>query len=299
MAILLALITSATWGTSDFFGGLAARRDPVARVMLWAHGLGLVAIAACAPFLAERIIGRDLIIGVAAGLIGLVGLLLLYESLSRGPMALIAPLSAVTAALVPVLWGLRSNDPLSNTTLIGLLLGLAAVVAISWEGADSINSNGSEPNGSDSNNGASESSEFDPKVVAAAIVAGTCFGSIVLLYDATDAASAPWPIVSGRAATTLLLIGFALARRQPLAPGASFGFAVVAGLGDTFANVTLLAATSVAVGSSELSVVAVVTAFYPAATVIWARVMLHERLGPIRIAGLCIGMSAVALMTLG
>jgi len=53
------------------------------------------------------------------------------------------------------------------------------------------------------------------------------------------------------------------------------------------------------VGSSELSVVAVLSAFFPAATVVWARFMLHERLGPIRIGGLSLGLVAIALMTLG
>jgi drug/metabolite transporter (DMT)-like permease len=92
---------------------------------------------------------------------------------------------------------------------------------------------------------------------------------------------------------------FALAFRKPVSPGTSLKFAALAGIGDTFANVTLLLAASAAVGSSELSVVAVLSAFFPAATVVWARFMLHERLGPIRIGGLSLGLVAIALMTLG
>jgi len=282
VAVVLALITSVLWGTGDFFGGLATRRDPVTRVMLWAHGVGLVAIAIAAPFLSDSFIFRDLVLGALAGLVGLAGLLLLYQGLSRGPMAVVAPLSALTAALVPVLWGLQSGNTLSPTTFFGLVVGLAAVVAISWEG-----------------NLAAVSRTVTRRVIGEATVAGTCFGSIVLLYDQASEGSSPWPIVSGRVVTTALLLGLALVQRKPLTPGPSLGFAVIAGLGDTLANMTLLIATSEAVGSSELSVVAVVSAFFPAATVLWARFTLHEPLGPVRLCGLALGLAAVALMTLG
>lgn len=294
MAVVLSLLTSALWGTSDFFGGLASRREPVTRVMLWAHTLGLVAIAVVAPLMADSIDAGDLVLGAIAGVVGLVGLLLLYSGLSVGPMAVVAPLSALTAALVPVLWGLRSDDPISGTTTLGLVVGLIAVVAISWEG-----------------NLAGDGPPVTARTIGSAIVAGTCFGSIVLVYDATSETSAPWPIVSGRVVTVVLLIVFVLARPRPsenalsghrLADGSrrsALGFATVAGLGDTFANVTLLLATNEAVGSGELSVVAVVTALFPAATVVWARLMLDEPLGRVRIGGLILALVAVSMMTLG
>ena len=76
LAVLLALVTSALWGTGDFFGGLAARRDPLFRVMLWVHGLGLNAVAAVALFLAEEAIAHDLAIGAIAVFLGLAGQLL-------------------------------------------------------------------------------------------------------------------------------------------------------------------------------------------------------------------------------
>lgn len=105
--------------------------------------------------------------------------------------------------------------------------------------------------------------------------------------------------MSGRVLTTLALLALALYRNQQWSPGQTLGFAAVAGLGDTFANVTLLLATSKATGSAELSIVGVVAAFYPAATVLWARFALREALGPVRIAGLAMGAGAVVLMALG
>jgi len=269
------------WGTSDFFGGLASKQQSVARVLLWAHGIGLVGVAAVAPFLADQFLWSDIGWGALAGMIGMVGMLLLYWSLAAGPMAIVAPLSALTAALLPVIWKLPGGDPLSALTIAGLIVGLAAVVAISWEGSP-----GDGPS-------------LSPAVVAAAIVAGACFGSIVLFYDATSQDGAPWPVVGGRVVSTATLLAFALVRRQPVSPGPTLKFSAIAGLGDTAANVTLLAATGLAVSSSELSVVAVIASFYPAATVLWARFSLNEQLGPIRLAGLGLGLAAIAFMTLG
>lgn len=275
------------WGSSDFFGGLATQRQPVARVMLWVHGVGLVFVALAAPFLADTAIGRDLVIGGIAGICGLLGMLALYWALAQGPMAVVAPLSALTAALLPVIWGLSADEPLSQTTVLGLGIGLAAVLAIGWQPASAA----------EQEDGQQRTTVTVP-VLAAAVFAGVGFGSLVIFYDATSGLSAPWPVASGRLATTLLLLAFAFGRRSNIAPGIGFGFAALAGIGDTFANVTLLWATGLADGT-ELSVVAVLAAFYPAATVLLARVVLHEKLGAVRAAGLALGFVSIALLTLG
>lgn len=284
MAVILALVTSGLYGTSDFFGGLATKRDPVVRVMVWVHIIGLAAVTAVAPFLADRVIFEDLLIGGIAGLVGLAGLLLLYWALSAGPMAVVAPLSGVMTALLPVLWGLGfGNEGVSTVVALGIVIGLCAVVATSWQ----------------TETDSSVLHAITPRLVGAALLAGCCFGGLLLLYDATEDDGAPWPIVSGRIVTTFVLVTFSLMTKRPLSPGVEIRFAALAGIGDTFANVTMLLAAGAAVGSRELSVVAVVVAFYPGATVLWARFALDEELGRIRIAGLALAVVAVALMTLG
>lgn len=287
MAIVLALITSGLYGTSDFFGGMATMREPVVRVMLWVHLIGLVAVTAVAPILAERVIVGDLFIGAIAGLVGLGGLLLLYWALSAGPMSVVAPVSGVMMALVPVLWGLQFGDEgLSAVGAAGIAVGLAAVITTSWRGT------------SDGPESPHSTAPITPLLVGVSLLAGSCFGTLLLLYDATEDDGAPWPVVSGRVVTTGLLLAFSATRKLPLSPGSATGFVVVAGIGDTFANVTMLLAAGAAVGSRELAAVAVLVAFYPAATVLWARLALGERLGPVRSAGLVLAAAAVVLMTL-
>lgn len=248
--------------------------------MLWAHTIGLAAIGIAAPFIADSWSWRDLLLGALAGLVGLVGLLLLYQGLSRGPMAVVAPLSAITSALVPVVANVGSDDALNARTGIGLAVGLAAVAAISWEG-------NLDPDGP----------AVTPRVILEAIVAGSCFGSLVLLYEFTDEAAAPWPVVSGRVVTVGLLLAIALIRRHQIVLRSDRAPATAAGLGDTFANMTLLIATTTATSGAELSAVAVLAAFFPAATVLWARLLLQEPLGRMRLFGLALGLVAIALLT--
>ena len=47
MAVLLALLSAATYGVGDFCGGMAARRVAATTVLLWSHllGLGLLLVA--------------------------------------------------------------------------------------------------------------------------------------------------------------------------------------------------------------------------------------------------------------
>ncbi len=289
MAVVLALTTAALYGTSDFFGGNATRHRKVAEVMLWVHGIGLIGVTAVAPLLADRLIVADLGWGVLAGLVGLMGLLMLYWALANGPMGVVAPLAGLMTAVVPVVWGLRPPaDPISSVVATGMGLGLVAVVATSW------------PTGK-----RDAALPITPLLIAVAIAAGSCFGALLLIYDATQADGAPWPIVASRLATTSLLLAYALTRRAQyrantaLSPTPALGSMAIAGVGDVFANVTLLAASTTAIGATELSIVAVVAAFYPAATVVWARVLLGERLGWVRTAGLVCAFGAIALMTLG
>lgn len=291
MAIVFALLTAALYGTSDFFGGVATTRERVSRVMTWAHLIGLVGVAIAAPLIADAFIPRDLGIGALAGVIGLVGLLLLYWALSQGPMAVVAPVSGVMSGIVPVLWGLRSpTGSISSTAWIGIALGLLAVVATSWP-------TDTAPTDAHSEERATGGVTFT--LLIASAFAGSCFGALLLLYDATDPDGAPWPIVASRVVTVAMLVLYALSRKERLFPERERGAASIAGIGDVGANVLMLLASGFAIKASELSVVGVLVAFYPASTVLWARFRLKERVGPIRMVGFAIALIAIALMTLG
>src|SRR5690606_26820158 len=133
MAVLLAALSAATFGIGDFFGGLSARRMAalLTTVAAQAAGLGLV-LASCLAISGSPT-GRDLLFGALAGVAGAVGLVLFYWAMGQGPMSVVAPVSAVMSALVPVVAGVAAGERPGVLSTAGILLGLPAIVLISRE----------------------------------------------------------------------------------------------------------------------------------------------------------------------
>ena len=120
MAVLLALITAASYGVGDFSGGLAARRAAPLSVTATAHLLGLVGITLLAAVVgADLVRPADLVLGAAGGACGCLGVVLLYRGLATGRMAVVSPISAVVAAVVPVIGGLVSVERPGPLAVVG------------------------------------------------------------------------------------------------------------------------------------------------------------------------------------
>ena len=105
MAALLALFSAATYGVGDFCGGLAARKIPATTVLLWSHLLGLTLLLLATLFVAGDAEAGDLVIGALGGLAGAAGVGLLYKGLAVGQMSVVAPITALLSAAVPVIAG--------------------------------------------------------------------------------------------------------------------------------------------------------------------------------------------------
>ena len=276
MAAFLALLTSALYGTGDFFGGLATKRNNAIAVLLIVQTTGMTGLAITMPLYGADFVWRDVGIGAAGGLVGLVGLALLYRGLARGPMSVVAPLTALTSALVPVLWGLVDGDRPGVVTSIGIAIGLIAIVVVSMERDRS-------------------DTPVTARVVVEALLAGASFGSFFSLLRETAEDGAPWPILGARVVSVSLLITVVLVRRVPVKVEHNRLVMVAGGLCDTFANVTFLFALEY----GSLAPVAVLSSLYPAATVLWARLLLGEKLDRRRIIGLAAALVAVGLIAGG
>ena len=134
MAVLLALLSSACWGTADFFGGLFTRRiDPVKTVCLSQAG-GLVAVLLAALVLGAtgglHVAAASLGWGALSGLVGCLGLVAFYAALAGGTMGIVSPIASL-GALVPVGLGLLQGDDLSGRTGLGMAFALVGVVLAS------------------------------------------------------------------------------------------------------------------------------------------------------------------------
>ena len=278
MAITLALLTAALFGTGDFLGGLAGKRMSVLRVLAISHTIGLVLITVGAIVIANEFLLDDLAWGALAGIAGFIGLALLYRGLARGPMGIVAPLTAITSAAVPAGWGLLIDDEsLAGTAWVGVVV---ALLAIGLASASPV-----------------EQSSVSLAAILEALLAGVGFGLMFVGLDQTVEASAPWPIVGGRLITVsaMAVFFFIVEREAPIPPVRSdIRLPAVAGLVDTFSNALFLYATL----EGDLAIVAVLSSLYPIATVILARIVLGERLTRLQQSGFVAAMVATTLIAI-
>ena len=278
MAAALALIASLLFGTSDFFGGTASRRNNVLVVIAVSHVVGLFLILAIAPWMAETVTLEDLAYGMGAGAFGAVGIGCLYHALGRGPMAVVAPVTAVTNAAVPAVWGIGFGERLTGLHLAGIVIGLLAIALVSRAAGDPLEVLAAGPVTSD--------------LLAECLIAGVGFGGFFIFMSQTAEVTAPWPLVSARALSAVVALLLVARIRQPLFPRRGEGGAamVVAGVLDTTANLCML----LAVHQGMLSLVAVLGSLYPASTVILARTVLGEQMTRTQVVGLFLALVAVA-----
>src|SRR5688500_14536638 len=132
MIELLALGSAVLYGAADFFGGLTARRANTIATVVVSQAVGLILLVLVLPFLpAASVSSRDWVWGFVAGLSGGIGVALLYRALAVGSMAVVAPTTAVIAAMIPVLFGFALGERLRLLTWAGVALALLAIALVS------------------------------------------------------------------------------------------------------------------------------------------------------------------------
>ena len=277
MAVLLALCSATTYGVGDFLGGMAAKRASAAAILLWSHLAGLCLLVGMTVFVAGEATAHDLVLGALGGLGGALGVGLLYQALSIGPMSAIAPVTALLAAAVPVVVGFAQGERPAPTAIIGMVGALAAIVLVSAEGGGSMRPS-------------------DLRGVMLALGAGLGFGLFFVALSYTDDSSGMWPLVAARGASVAVVGSLALLGRiRPRIPGGHPRW-LTAGAGglDVVANVLYL----LAIRQGLLSVVSVLASLYPASTVVLAWIILRERFAPMQRVGLLLAVPAAVLMTI-
>jgi drug/metabolite transporter (DMT)-like permease len=277
MAVLFAVLAAAAYGVSDFIGGVASRRVPALTVLLVSYPAGALLMAAFLPAYGGSISVRTLLWSIAGGLCGLTGVALLYTALARAPMNIISPVTAVMSAVVPVIGGLIIGERPAASAWSGIVLGFIAVVLISRQPDD-------HPHG-----------PVGWRPLAMAVLAGVGFGSYFICLARSDTDSGLWPVVLSRLVSSVLVVPLALSAHQFVRmPRDVMRLAVLAGVLDATANVAFLLATR----HGLLSLSAVITALYPAGTVLLAVLILKEHTGRIQRAGLALAAAAVVLLTI-
>jgi len=282
MAIALGLAVAATYGAADFFGGIAAKRTTNWSVVVIVQAVGVVMLAALVgidgvPWPAAS----DLVFGAVASLAGCLGVGLLYLGLARGPMGVVAPITAVGSAVVPVAYGLLTGERPAVIALGGVVLAIVAVVFIARNPPE---------------HGVDEPVVAARSTVLVAVGSGVCFGAFFILIDQTNSDSGFWPLLSGRVVSLpLLVVLLAMFRRQIVPTRESLNAGVTSGILDTTANAFFI----VAVREGLISLVAPIAALYPATTVLMARIVLQERVHRLQLLGLVLALFGVMLISIG
>jgi drug/metabolite transporter (DMT)-like permease len=288
-AILLAAASALIWGTADYSGGRASRRVPALRVAVLSKLFSLPALGLYLMLTPGRPALAAALWGAAAGMVGLVALVIFYATLSAGAMSVVAPVSAVTTAVLPFAVGLLAGDRPGVLALVGVACAVVAIALVSLAPGRS-----------------SVAGRVSISLVARAMAAGAGFGLFFVLLDlANDAATGDvglWPVAAAQVGA--LAIGGLMMLRPPSSSsssgsagpvvwrGALLGWLVAAGVLDMTANALYL----VAVRDGMLSIVAPVAALYPVSTVLLALVLDRERVRPVQVAGLGLAVAALVLV---
>ncbi|MEE1735541.1 EamA family transporter [Streptomyces sp. BE147] len=276
IALLLALGSSLAYGCADFLGGLGARKAHVLRTVMIAAPASLALEIMLWPVLGASFSAGTLGWGAASGVASAGAFTLLYKTLAMGPMNVLSPVTALVSAMLPVGVGLLQGEHLGAAGLVGLPLALAAVVMVS------------------AGHGAGTARPSRTALLLALGAGAAIALQLVFLHQApSDSGVAP--LIVGRAvssAVTLTAAGLMFRRLGSEKP--AYAVSAAAGLLDSVANLLFL----MAVRSGDLAVVAVITALYPAGTVLLARSVLAERIHRGQLVGLGTAAIAVGLLAL-
>ncbi|HET8927914.1 MAG TPA: EamA family transporter [Microbacterium sp.] len=318
ISAVLGVVGAVVFGSADFLGGLAAKRLRSITVTAIAAAAGLVGLLVAYPFIGGAWAATDVAWGALSGVFGVIAIVLLYACLAIGPMSILSPLTAVVSAIAPMLWGLLvKGEQLSGFGFLGLFVALVAVVLVGFIPGAAV---------------------VRPSLrgILMAIGSGVAIGAFMVSIDLTSDESGLVPLILNRAVngaiawTIVAVLVILTARRRRIAPalerrvGATptghadleqasgpaprtpspdalagavrtgILLAVSCGVVDAVANTVML----IALRLGDLSIVSVLTAMYPAGTIILAAIVLRERIAVVQWIGLALALSAGALFAL-
>ena len=276
MPIAFAFACAVVYGIADYCGGRATRRAPSITIALIGQITSLVfasivVVAVGTDFPPFREIGWGALAGIASAL----ALAAFYHAMSHGSMTVVAPITAVTSAVLPVGFALIRGDRPAVIAYVGMVLAVAAIALVS--GAVGI-----------------RHLETRRSTIVFAILGGVGFAWIFIALGETTSASGIWPLVAARVVSVTIIGAMAIATRTAGRGGGVWRLAVFAGLLDMSANFLYL----LAVRRGLLSIVVVVVALYPVSTVVLAFRLDNERVSRSQAVGMAMAVGALVLVSI-
>jgi uncharacterized membrane protein len=267
-----ALTAVGVWGTSDFLGGVGARRANAFLFTAVVHVSGMIVIGALALLTHAHFLGIvSLAWSLLAGLLGGLALVFFYRALSRGNMGLIAPVAAVLGAAIPTLVSASAEGVPGPRHVLGFILAGIGVWLISR----------------------TEGAAGRPEGLGVAVLAGIGFAGFFLCTHQAGNASPLWIATCSRLASFLVTGGIVLyGRHLRTIPAPVLAIAITAGILDITGSIVFIRAAQI----GRLDDAVVLSSLYPTITVVLARVFLHEHFSRGRTIGMVAALFAVPMI---
>ena len=276
LANIFGLLSALSWGAGDFVGGYATRRASAYSAVMATQVTGIIMFPILALVFSESLPSfNNLMWGGLAGFFGAAGLILLYMSMARGKMSIVATLAAVIAIIIPVIYS-AINEGLPDTFKIAgfifALIGIWFIVRM---------------------NAGLELETKDIKYIA---VAGILFGMFFISIDSFSSTGIYWPLTFSRITALFMITLFIKITATKITKPTSNAIilVVLAGIFNT-GGVVLFALASVA---GRLDVATILSSLSPAVTVLLACVILKEKLAPRQWVGVVASMTAIVLISI-
>jgi drug/metabolite transporter (DMT)-like permease len=274
--VLLGGITSVLYGVADFLGGEASRKVNAATVVVWSGVFSFPLLLVVLVFTGGDASGADYLIGFAAGVSGAIGLVMLFTGLARGRAATVAPISAALGAVVPLVVAVVAGDRPSLLAWVGVGIAVPAISLSAWTDDGESNTRSGLVYGA---------------------TAGLGFGGFAAIIGLTGEGSGMHPLVTARSGLVVVLVvlaGLGVWKLQGFAHTPR-GLILANSVTDVSANITLI----FALRAGSFALAAVAASFYPAATVILAKLINSESLRARQVVGIATTLVALGLIAAG
>lgn len=282
MTVILALGSAIAYGLSDFLGGIFSRRSSVWPVAVSVQAGGTVFVLAAALLVPGDPGVTHLLWGALSGVGSGLGTVFLYRGFATGRMSVVAPVSAVGSALLPVAVGVVSGERPTVLAWLGIVCALPAIWLVSaGEGEEGITG---------------ERVASRSTGVLDGVLAGLGFGFLFVALGQVPSGAGLLPAGLGLATSVPVVVGLAAGLRQAWVPRRRHVPPAVA-VGALAAAATVL--FQLASQSGLLTIVSVLSALYPAFTVLLAVLVLREHIHRGQAVGLALAGTAVTLVALG
>lgn len=274
MVVALGMLASFGWGAADFGGGLTSRAAPVLGVL---GGSQIASLLVGVPILLvgsePSMTTTDIAVSIAGGLLGALGLALLYRGLAIGRMGVVAPIAAVLTATLPVAYGFVIDGIPSVLAVAGIALAITSVVLVSRTPA--------------------AAGDDRPSGLGYALAAGTTFGLFAIAASLLGDGMILAPVILIRVTSVAAIAVFLLLRRGAWrVPRRLWPALFAVGVLDIAATTAYLASISI----GPLAIAAILASLYPVVTTILATVVLRERMTPSHAIGILAAAAAVVII---